>query len=152
MVWLVVWLEGIAPLVLFEKGTLDHHRYIKEVLSIALRYRNSNFGNSWNFQEDNGTPRTHQEAQGWYSQHFSSFLDKDAWPGNSPDLNPLDYCIWDKFAQTIDWHKVTSKSSLISELKRYVKKIRLNVVRESYSVCTNRLYRTTQNNGNYLRE
>ena len=36
MVWLVVWSEGIAPLVLFEKGTVDHHRYIKEVLSVAL--------------------------------------------------------------------------------------------------------------------
>ena len=28
----MVWSEGVAPLVLFEKGTLHHHRYIKEVL------------------------------------------------------------------------------------------------------------------------
>ena len=41
---------------------------------------------------------------------------------NSPYLNPLDYCIWDEFTQAIDWDKVTSKSSLISELKRGVKK------------------------------
>ena len=33
-----------------------------------------------------------------------------------------------------------------------VKKIRLDVVRESCSVWTNRLYRMTQNDGNYLRE
>ena len=36
MVWLSVCSEGVAPLVLFEKGTLDHHRHIKEVLSVDL--------------------------------------------------------------------------------------------------------------------
>ena len=47
MVWLAVCSEGVVPLVLFEKGTLDHHRYIKKVLSVALRYGNSKFGNNW---------------------------------------------------------------------------------------------------------
>ena len=31
------WSECVAPLRLFEKGTFDHHRYIKEVLLVALR-------------------------------------------------------------------------------------------------------------------
>ena len=71
---------------------------------------------------------------------------------NSPELNPVGYCIWDEFAQTINWNKMTSKSSLTSELKHGVKNIRLDVVRERYSVWTNHLYRITQNDGNYLRE
>ena len=50
MVWLTVFSEGVAPLVLFEKDTLDHHRYIKKVLPVVLRYRNSKFGNNWTFQ------------------------------------------------------------------------------------------------------
>ena len=110
------------PLVLFEKGTLDYHRYIKKVLPIALRYGDSEFGNKWAFQQDNGTLHNHQETQDWCSQHFAPFIDKDTWPANSPDLDPLDYCIWDEFAQAIDWDNVTSKSSLIGELKRGVKK------------------------------
>ena len=77
MVWLAVCSEGFALLVLFEKNTLDHHRYIKEVLSIALRYGNSQFGNNWTSQQDNGAPHTHQERREWCSQHFLSFLDKD---------------------------------------------------------------------------
>ena len=90
--------------------------------------------------------------QDWCSQHFPSFLDKDTWPVNSPDLNPLDYCIWDEFAQAIDWNKVTSKSSLILELMLRVQKIRLDVVRESCSVWTNRLCPMTHSDGSYLRE
>ena len=70
MIWLVVCSEGIASLLLFERSTLDHHRYIKKVLPDALRYRNSKVGNNWTFQQDNGTPLTHQQTQDWYSQHF----------------------------------------------------------------------------------
>ena len=77
MIWLAVCSESVAPLAPFEKGTPGHHRYIKEVLPVALRYGNSQFGNNWIFQQDNGTPHTHQETKEWCSQHFPSFLDKD---------------------------------------------------------------------------
>ena len=70
MVWLTVCLKGVVPLVLFEKGALGHHRYIKKVLSVTLRYGNSKFGNNWTFQQDNKTPHTHQETQDWSFQHF----------------------------------------------------------------------------------
>ena len=105
-VWLAVCSENVAPFVLFEKGTLDRHRYIKEVLPVVLRYENN-----WIFQQDNGTSHTHQETQDWCSQHFPSFIDKDTWPANTPDLNPLDYCIWDEFAQAINWDNVTSNEA-----------------------------------------
>ena len=81
----MVWSESVALLALFEKCTLNHHRYIKKVLPVALRYGNSKFGT---FQQDNETPHTHQKTQDWCSQHFPSFIGKDTWPANSPDLNP----------------------------------------------------------------
>ena len=62
MVWLAVCSEGVASVVLSEKGTVDHHRYIKEVLFIALRYGNIKFANNWTFQQDNGIPHTYQET------------------------------------------------------------------------------------------
>ena len=40
---------------------------------------------------------------------------------------------------------------MIEELKRGVKKIRKNVVFESCNSWTNRLYRMSQNNGDYLK-
>ncbi len=45
MVWLGVCSKGVSPLVIFEEGSVDHARYIQEVLSVALKYGNEVFGN-----------------------------------------------------------------------------------------------------------
>ena len=77
-------------------------------------------------------------------------VDKDHWPPTSRDLNPLDYSIWDEFVNVIDWNKVKSKAILIQQLKSSAKKIRESVVVESCTSWTNRLYRMSQSDGNYL--
>jgi len=151
MVWLGVCSKGVSPLVIFENGTVDHERYIKELLPVALKFGNDTFGNDWTFQQDGANPHTHAKSQEWCARHFPSFIDKDHWPPNSPDLNPLDYCIWDEFAQQVKWDTVTSKKTLITALKRAVRKISQDVVTESCASWTNRLYRLSQDNGNYVR-
>lgn len=84
--------------------------------------------------------------------NFPSFIDKDHWPPNSPDLNPLDYCIWDEFAEAIAWDQVTSKEDLIRELKRAVKKIRKNVILQCCSAWTARLKRVLKGDGSFLKK
>ncbi len=44
------------------------------------------------------------------------------WPPNSPDLCPLDYCLWNELGEAMNWDHVTTKSTLIDEIKRSVKK------------------------------
>ncbi len=90
-------------------------------------------------------------TQQWSRNNFPSFIDKDEWLPNSSDLNPLDYTIWDELAQVINWDRVTSKTTLIEQLKRAVKKIRQEVGFESCSSWTNRFYRVSENDGGYLR-
>ncbi|CAF1949018.1 unnamed protein product [Rotaria magnacalcarata] len=93
MVWLGVCSKCVFPLVIFDEGTVDHARYIEEVLPVALKYGNHVFGNDWAFQHDGAKPHIHQLTQQWCHDNFPGFIDKDHWLPNSPDLNPLDYCI-----------------------------------------------------------
>lgn len=37
---------------------------------------------------------TARATQDWLSNNVPDFIRKDQWPARSPDLNPLDYCIW----------------------------------------------------------
>ena len=152
MVWLVACSKGISPLVIFEEGTVDHARYIKEVLPVVLKYGNKAFGKDWTFQQDEATPHIHQLTQQWCQDHFPSFIDNDRCPSNSPDLNPLDYSIWDELAGAMDWNKITSKRTLIDELKQAPKKVRANVAFESCNSWTTRLSKVFKLGGNYLKK
>ncbi|CAF2094995.1 unnamed protein product, partial [Rotaria magnacalcarata] len=99
MVWLGVCSKGVTPLVILDKGTFDHERYIKEILPVALKHGNKVFSDDWTYQQDGATPHTHNLTQEWCQQNLPQFLDKNHWPPNSPDLNPLDYSIWDELIQ-----------------------------------------------------
>ena len=151
MIWLSVCSKGMSPIVIFDEGTIDHARYIREVLPVALKYENDILGTYWTFQQDGAMPHVHHLTQQWCKDNFPSFIDKDHWPPNSPDLNPLDYSIWDKLAHAVNWDKITSKNTRIIEGKRAVGKIRQQVVFESCASWTNRLYYISQNDGDYFR-
>ena len=69
-------------------------------------------------------------------------------PPNSPDWNPLDYSICDKLAHQANRDAVTSKTTLISGVKRAVHKVPPDIVFESCSSWTNRL---SQGKGSYLK-
>jgi hypothetical protein len=45
MFWLGVCSKGVTPLVILDKGTVDHAVYIEKVLPAALKYENQVFGN-----------------------------------------------------------------------------------------------------------
>ncbi|CAF3760617.1 unnamed protein product [Rotaria socialis] len=151
MVWLGACSKGLTPLVILDEGTVDHTVYIEKVLPVALKYGNQFFGSDWVFQQDGAKPHSHHLSQKWCRDNFPTFIEKDRWPPNSPDLNPLDYSIWDQLVNNINWNKVYSKTTLIMELKLSVKKISESVVFESCACWTNRLYRLYQNDGSYLR-
>ena len=143
--------KGTTPLVILDEGTVDHTVYIKNVLLVALKYGNETFGRHWFFQQDGAKPHSHNLTQQWCQDNFPSFIDNNCWPRNSPDLNLLDYSIWDEFVNTINWNKVKSKTTLVQQLKSSFKNIRQSIVFESCASWTNRLYLMSQNDGNYLR-
>ncbi|CAF2015007.1 unnamed protein product, partial [Rotaria magnacalcarata] len=96
MMWLGACSDGVTPLVILDDRTVDHDCYIKK---------------------NGAMPHQHHLTQKWCQENFPSFIDKDNWPPNIPDLYPLDYSIWDEFAKVIDWNKVKPKATLIQQLK-----------------------------------
>ncbi|CAF0944365.1 unnamed protein product [Didymodactylos carnosus] len=142
--------KGITPLVISENGTMNHQRYIDEVLPIPKKYDDKQFGDDWTYQQDGARPHTDKHSMKWCYDNMPAIIDKQRWPPNSPDLNPLDYSVWTEFVQQINWNVVRSKQTLIEELKRCVKKIRPETVLKSCESWTNRLHRLKKINGNYL--
>ena len=55
------------------------------------------------------------ERKSGFTNIARDFIDKDLWLLNSPDLNPLDYCMWG--AMLGEFNKFSSKPQNTSELK-----------------------------------
>ena len=63
MVWLGVCSKCVSSLVIFENGTADYDRYIKEVLPVALKYGNGIFENDLTLQDDGAKRHIHTKEQ-----------------------------------------------------------------------------------------
>ena len=42
------------------------------------------------FRQDSATAHRARKTQEWYRFHFPAFWAKYEWPGNSPDLSPIE--------------------------------------------------------------
>ena len=97
-------------------------------------------GDNWIYQQDGATLHTHQLTQALCARHLPSFIPKDRWPANIPDLNPLDYCIWNELVEAMGWSRIKRKLTLIEELKHSIKKVKPGTVLESCNNSSKRLY------------
>ena len=49
---------------------------------------------NWIFQQDSAPSHISKSTQDWLHINYSKLIMQEDWPPSSPDLNPLDYCIW----------------------------------------------------------
>ena len=104
----------------------------------------------WAYQQDDARPHRHQLIQNWCMHNFPEFIRKSRWPQNSLDLCPLDDSLWTELANCIDWSQITTKTTLIDEIKRSVKRVEKEKIINSVSDFTVRLRMLKNNGGEYI--
>lgn len=105
---------------------------------------------NWNFQQDGASCHTSIKSQELCQNTFYFFIDKKHWPPNSPELNPLDYSIWNQISSNMDYKKINNQSSLVKEIKKSVSKIYINYLREVIGKFLVRVYSVEKNNGDLI--
>ncbi|CAF4497109.1 unnamed protein product [Rotaria socialis] len=139
LVWLATSKNGLSLPIIFEPGeTLTHENYIEIVLPHARAEGQRLLGDDFIYQQDNATPHKHKDSIAWIKKNFPRFIDVKNWPPNSPDLNVLDYYMWDAIGHNMHWDKVKRYDSLIDEIKKGIS-----------SVSKNDLLRSVQNWSSY---
>jgi len=54
-------------------------------------------------------------AQEWLGEHCPDVIDKNSWPPNNPDFNPLDYRVWGAMLEK--FNELKPKPQNVAELK-----------------------------------
>ena len=150
MVWLAVSGKFHSRLVVFPSNSVDHRVYIAKALDEAQRFGTSVHGMNWTFAQDGATPHTHHLTQQWCSDHLCSFIPKNIWLPNSPDVNPLDYCIWHELVDAMRWQLGSNKEHWIHEVKRASTQLHCETLEKSCLSWWKRVWSLLDNDGAYV--
>ena len=115
MVWAAICKRGKLPLVFIEDGAkMNQKYYLDKILKAHLLPEAQKlFGTDYFcFQQDGATSHTAKTVQQWSEANLLDFISKDEWPPSSPDLNPLDFCIWSYMQARLNIRKTTTKKRI----------------------------------------
>jgi hypothetical protein len=98
-----------------EKAKVDAAYYVGRLLPELITDCKCLLPAGFIFQQDGAPAHTARLAQGYLSANCPGFIEKDQWPPNSPDLNPMDYHVWGAMLEK--FHNLRPKPKTITELK-----------------------------------
>ena len=106
------------------------------MLPIVSRDGRRLIGTNFIFQQDGASCHTSEKTINQLKQNLGiSYIGPDKWPPNSPDLNPLDYFVWNEIENRMKSKKFNDRDGLIKNIKETVNEILLksDVIEKSRS-------------------
>jgi len=114
MVWGCMSRNRVGRLQILE-GTVNADKYINSVLEPKLLSSARDIfgeGGSFTFQQDGAPCHTARKCINWFHSHQIPLLQ---WPGNSPDLNPIEN-LWARLKRLVAKKHPSNKQELISAI------------------------------------
>jgi len=110
---------GFTDLIFIEPGVKINGEYYRDVLlsqHLLPAIRNISGSECFTFQQDNAPAHRARETVEFLSRNTPDFIAPSLWPPNSPDLNPVDYQVWNTLQQRIYQSRIHNVEQLKKKL------------------------------------
>lgn len=153
MVWLGVSYSGLTQVFFCEKGvkicaTVYQNTTLANVVEPLSRTMFKN--RHWVFQQDSAPAHKARGTQAWLTSRKIDFIRHQDWPSSSPDLNPLDYKIWQHLEQEACSKPHRNLESLKASIVKAAAQIDIEVVRAAIDDWPRRLKASIKIHGGHL--
>lgn len=139
MVWGGISASGKTPLVFIDKNVkINAKVYQKEILEKAVVPWKRSHPNL-TLQQDWAPAHGAKTTIRFLETKIGSFLTKDQWPANSPDLNPLDFSVWGFMEEQLRNRKITNLNDLRRELIKIWNDLDANYLRRTVDSVKKRI-------------
>ena len=153
MVWDAVSKRGKLPLVFIEKGAkVNTTYYQQEILESNLKMSApvTQGDDNWCFQQDSAPAHKAKTTQAWCRAKCPDFISEQEWPPSSPDLNPLDFCVWGILEAKVNEKPHRSLEPLKKKLLTEWDRLPMKTIRAAIDAWPTRLARVVQRKGNRI--
>ena len=99
------------------------------------------------FQQNSAQAHKANTTQTWCKRNLPDFISTSEWPPSSPDLNPLDYSIWDILEARVNTRRHTSLESLKATLLKEWEKLSMKDVSAAIDAYPERLQKVIEAKG-----
>ena len=101
-----------------QKAKVDSAAYITYLREQLLPACRELHRDGFILQQDGAPAHRSKATQDFLGEHCT-FITKDEWPPNSPDLSPLDYCVWNALSEAV-YRCRREKFATLEELKQAI--------------------------------
>ena len=152
MVWAAISKTWKSPIIFVPQGVkVNTNVYIDTILTPALQAAKKHFKDKpFIFQQDGAPSHTSKKTQKWCQDHFPGFWSKEVWPPSSPDLNPMDFCVWSVLEADACASSHVSVEALKSSLEKAWAKMSQETLRKAAEGFRGRLERVIQARGGHI--
>lgn len=153
MVWWGVSYDGVTQLHFCEQGVKTRAlNYQSDILEKVVKpLSNTLFeGKHWIFQQDSAPAHKAKSTQRWLEANVPEFIAAENWPSGSPDLNPLDYRLWNVLEEKACSTPHRNINGLKADLVKVAASIPLEVVRAAIDEWPDRLKRCVKAEGGHF--
>lgn len=153
MIWLGVSYSGPTEVHFCEKGVKTSAKvYQDTVLDTLVKDLSQTLfhGQPWVFQQDSAPAHKAKTTQAWFERNNIDLLKHEDWPSSSPDLNPLDYKIWQILEEEVCAKPHKNLESLKASLRKAVANIDMNMVRAAIDDWPRRLEACVASGGGHF--
>ena len=152
MVWAAISKTWKSPIIFVPQGAkVNTNAYIETILTPALQAVKKHFKDKpFIFQQDGAPSHTSKKTQKWCQDDFPGFWSKEVWPPSSPDLNPMDFCVWSVLEADACASSHVSVEALKSSLEKAWAKMPQETLRKAAEGFRGRLERVIQARGGHI--
>lgn len=153
MVWAGVSARGKTQLVFVPEGVkINAQNYEEHILEPVVKHLSQTMfeGGNFLFQQDGAPAHTANRTQNWLRANVPDFLSKEEWPPSSPDLNPMDFCVWSVLEKNACGKPHQTVEALKRSLQREWAKLSMDVVRAAVESTTKRLKEVVKLKGGFI--
>lgn len=153
MVWWGVSWHGVTQIHFCEKGVKTGARvYQNSVLNPLVKPLSDTLfeGIDWVFQQDSAPGHKAKTTQEWLENNVPNFIKASDWPSASPDLNPLDYGLWNILEERACKKRHANLESLKRSIVKAAAEIPLETIRTCIEQWPERLRRCIEKEGGHF--